>query len=86
MWLYNSLVVSIIVTVALIIVPAVILGPSEDDIVKLTLNVSFPSTILSLITVICIVLLLVPAIIVTVCGTELKSMPLPIRATKQTNC
>ena len=59
-----------IVAVALVILPADILGPSEDGTIKLILNVSFPSTMLSLITVICIVLLLVPAIIVIVCGAE----------------
>ena len=66
-----------IVAVALVILPVVIPGPSEDGTVKLILNVSFPSTMLSLITVMFIVLLLVPAIIVTVCGVESKSMLLP---------
>ena len=64
-----------IVTVALVIVPVVIPGPSEDDIVKLIVNVSSPSTVLSLVTGIFTILLLVPATIVTVCILELKSFP-----------
>ena len=66
-----------IVAVALIILLVVIPGPSEDGTVKLILNVSFPSTMLSLITIMFIVLLLVPAVIVIVSGTESKSMLLP---------
>ena len=66
-----------IVAVALIILSVVIPGPSEDGTVKLMLNVSFPSTMLSLITIMFIVLLLVPAVIVIVSGTESKSMLLP---------
>ena len=69
------LVISMIVTVALVIVPAVIPGPSEDDIVKLILNVSSPSTVLSSVTGIFTILLLVPAMIVTVCVAKLKSFP-----------
>ena len=60
-----------IVTVALVIIsPVVIPGLSEGGTVKLILNVSFLSTMLSFVTVMFIVLLLVPAIIVTVCGVE----------------
>ena len=66
-----------IAAVVEVISPVVIPGPSEDGTVKLILNVSFPSTMLSLITVMFIVLLLVPAIIVTVSGAESKSMLLP---------
>ena len=68
---------SMIVAVALVIAPVVIPGPSDDGKLKLILNVSFPSTMLSFITVMIIVLLLVPAIIVTVCGAESKSVLLP---------
>ena len=64
-----------IVTVALVIVPVVIPGPSEDGTVKLILNVSSPSTMLSSVTGIFTILLLVPAVIATVCVTELKSFP-----------
>ena len=64
-----------IVTVALVIVPVVIPGPSEDGTVKLILNVSSPSTMLSSVTGIFTILLLVPATIVTVCVVELKSFP-----------
>ena len=66
-----------IVAVALVIAPVSILAPSEGGTVKLILNVSFPSTMLSFITLVFIVLSLVPAIIVTVCGAESKSMLLP---------
>ena len=64
-----------IVTVALVIVPVVIPGPSEDGTVKLILNVSSPSTMLSSVTGILTILLLVPAVIVTVCAAKLKSFP-----------
>ena len=64
-----------IVTVALVIVPVVIPGPSEDGTVKLILNVSFPSTMLSTVTGIFTILLLVPATIVTVCVVDVKSFP-----------
>ena len=67
-----------IVAVALVIAPVVIPGPSEVGTVKLIINVSFPSIMLSLVTVICIVLLLVPAVMVIVCGAESKSISLPI--------
>ena len=64
-----------IVTIALVIVPVVIPGPSEDGTVKLILNVSSPSTILSSVTGIFTILLLVPATIVTVCVMDVKSFP-----------
>ena len=64
-----------IVTVALVITPVVIPGPSEDGIVKLILNVSSPSMMSSSVTGIFTILLLVPAVIVTVCPVELKSFP-----------
>ena len=64
-----------IVTVALVIAPVVIPGPSEDGTVKLILNVSSPSTMLSSVTGIFNILLLVPAVIVTACVAELKSFP-----------
>ena len=65
-----------IVTVALVIVPIVISGLSKDGTDgtdKFILNVSFPSTILSLVTEIFTSLLLVPAAIITTCIVELKS-------------
>ena len=55
-----------IVAAALVILSVVIPGQSEDGTVRLILNVSFPSTMLSFITVMFIVLLLVPAVIVMV--------------------
>ena len=64
-----------IVTVALVIVPVVIPGPSEDGTVKLILNVSSCSTISSFVTGIFTILLLVPATIVTICVAELKLFP-----------
>ena len=64
-----------IVTVALVIIPVVIPGPSEDGTVKPILNVSSPSTMLSSVTGILTILLLVPAMIVIVCVVELKSFP-----------
>ena len=63
-----------IVTVALVIVPVVIPGSSEDGTVKLILNVSFPSTMLSSVTGIFTIVLFDPAVIVTVCVAELKSL------------
>ena len=68
-------VVSMIVTVALVIVPTVIPGLSEDGTVRLILNVSFPSTMLSSVTEIFTILLLVPATIVTVFVVDVKSFP-----------
>ena len=60
-----------IVTVALVIAPAIILR--EVGTFAVILKVSFSSTTRSLITVMFIVLLLVPAVIVAVCAIELKS-------------
>ena len=64
-----------IVAVAIVILPAVI--PGEVGTFKVIVNISSPSTMLSLITVIFIVLLLAPAVIVAVCVAELKSTPPP---------
>ena len=64
-----------IVTVALVMAPVLIPGPSEDVTVKLILNVSSPSTMLSSVTGIFTILLLVPAVIVTLCILEVKSFP-----------
>ena len=66
-----------IVATALVIAPIVTPGPSEDGTVKLILNVSFPSTMLSDFVIIFTAMLLVPAIIVTVCGAESKSVLFP---------
>ena len=63
-----------IVTIALVLLPVVIPGPSEDGTVKLILNVSSPSTTSSFINGIFTILLLAPAVIVTVCVVELKSL------------
>ena len=67
-----------IVTVALVIVPVLIPEPSEDGIVKLILNVSSLSTMLSFINGTFTALLLVPAVIMIFWGGEWKSTPLPI--------
>ena len=67
--------VSIIVPVALIGDPATIPGPSDDGTFKLILNVSFPSTMLSLVTATLTVVLMAPAGIVAVKGVVLKSSP-----------
>ena len=64
-----------IVAVALVIAPVVTPGPSEDGTVKLILNVSLPSTMLSSVNETFTILLLVPAIIVTVRVVGLKSAP-----------
>ena len=64
-----------IVAVAIVILPAVI--PGEVGTFKVIVNISSPSTMLSLITVILTVLLLDPAVIVAVCVAELKSTPPP---------
>ena len=64
-----------IVAVAIVILPAVI--PGEVGTFKVIVNISSPSTMLSLITAMLIVLLLAPAVIVAVCVAELKSTPPP---------
>ena len=64
-----------IVAAALVIAPVVTLGPSEDGTVKFILNISFPSTMLSSVNETFTILLLVPAIIVTVRVVGLKSAP-----------
>ena len=66
-----------IVAVALVILPVVILGPSEDGTVKLISNVSFPSTTLSFITAIFTAPVLSPAVIVAICILESKSVLFP---------
>ena len=66
---------STITPVELVTAPATIPGPSDDGTVNLMLNVSFPSTILSLITDTVTVVVVAPAGIVAVRGVELKSVP-----------
>ena len=63
-----------IVAVAIVVVPATIPGPSEGDTLKFIVNISSPSTMLSFTTGMFTVLLLVPAVILTVCDAELKSV------------
>ena len=63
--------VSIIVAVAIVIVPATI--PGDTGTFKFIINVSFLSTMLLLVTAIFTVLLLVPAAITAFCVAELKS-------------
>lgn len=79
---HNSLLVSKIIPVATVIVPAII--PDETGKFKVILNVSFPSTISSSITAMFTVLLLVPAVIITFCVVELKSELLPMVSTTDT--
>ena len=64
-----------ITAVAMVIAPANI--PGVTGTFKLMVNVSFPSTMSSSITVMFTVLLLVPAVIITFCVVELKSTLLP---------
>ena len=64
-----------IVAVALVVVPVVTPGPSEDGTVKIILNVSFPSTMLSLVIGTFTLLILVPPIIVVFCVVGVKSSP-----------
>ena len=64
-----------IVTFAMVILPVVI--PGEVGTFKVIVNISSPSTMLSLITLMFIVLLLAPALIIAVCVAELKSTPPP---------
>ena len=66
---------SIIIPVALVTGPATTPGPSDDDTVKLILNISSPSTMLSLVTATLTVVLVAPAGIVAVRGIVLKSLP-----------
>ena len=61
------------VTFAIAIAPAFILGPKYVGTFKVTVNISSPSTMLSFITVMFTVFLVLPAITVTVCVAELKS-------------
>jgi len=76
---HQPVVESTIIPVALVTEPATIPGPSDDGTVKLILNVSFPSTILSLITGTLTVVLMAPAGIVAVREVELKSSPIVIQ-------
>ena len=71
----HLLVESTIIPVELVTEPATIPGPSDDGTVKLILNVSFPSTILSLITGTLTVVVVAPAGIVAVRVVESKSVP-----------
>ena len=66
-----------IVAVILVILPAVILGPSEGGTVKLILNVSFPSTMLSFATGIFTAPIVLPAVIVAIICVESRSMLFP---------
>ena len=66
-----------IVAIALVILPLVIPGLSDDGTFIIILNVSFSSTILSFLMVTFAVLPLVPARIVTFSGAESKSMSVP---------
>ena len=74
---HNSLVVSIIVPVAIVMTPAIVPGPSEAGTFKFIVNISFPSTMSSFISVMFIVVLMFPAAITAMCVVELKSMSLP---------
>ena len=62
-----------IVAFAMGVVPGIISGLSKAGTSKIIVNISFPSTILSFITAMLIVLLLAPAAITAVCVVELKS-------------
>ena len=64
-----------IVPVALVTEPAPIPGPSDDGTFKLILNISSPSTMLSLFTATLTVVLVAPAGIVTMREVVLKSSP-----------
>ena len=64
-----------IVAVAIVIVPAIILG--EVGTFKFIVNISTPSTMLSFIIVMFTVLVLAPAVIIAVCLAELKSILFP---------
>ena len=64
-----------IVAVAIVTAPAII--PGDTGTFKFIVNISSPSTMLSLVTAIFTVLLLVPALIIAFCVVELKSTLLP---------
>ena len=70
-----------IVAVAIVLVPAII--PGDTGTFKFIVNISSPSTMLSLVTAIFTVLLLVPALIIAFCVVELKSTLLPEIKDKQ---
>ena len=61
------------IAIALVIEPVTIPGPSDDGTFKLILNISSPSTILSLITGTLTVVVVASAGIVAVTGVESKS-------------
>ena len=71
----SLLVESTIIPVALVTEPATIPGPSDDGTVNLIVNISSPSTILSLITGTLTVVVVAPAGIVAVRREEIKSVP-----------
>lgn len=73
----NLLVVSKIVPVAIELSPAFLPG-SASGIFKFIVNVSFPSTMLSFLTVMFTMTLSLSAIITALCVVELKSMSPPI--------
>jgi len=66
----NIPVLSIIVPIALLILPGTTTSLNDDGIVKVRLNDSGSSIILSLVTGILIVVLVVPAVNVAVIGVE----------------
>ena len=66
---------STIIPVALLTESATIPGPSDNGTFKLILNISSPSTILSLITGTLTVVLVSPARIAAVRAVEVKSLP-----------
>ena len=71
----HLLVVSIIIPVALVTLPATIPGARGNGTFKLILNISSPSTMLSSVTATFTVVLVAPAGIVAVRGVVLKSSP-----------
>ena len=79
----DSPVVSMIIPIALSLLPAVIAGASDDGTVNIKSNVSiFPSANLSSITGILILLVVIPLSKVTISGVVLKSTP-PVSQTLQ---
>ena len=74
-----------IVTIGLVILPVLTPEPNEDGTVKFIINVSSPSTMLSLVTGTFTVILLLPPVIIIGCEVELKSMSLPIATFKNKN-
>ena len=72
-----------IVAVAIVLVPAII--PGDTGTFKFIVNISSPSTMLSLVTVILTVLLLVPALIIAFCAVESKSSFSPFKKNKNSH-